>query len=446
MLRRFGSDQRAALAILGFIVLTLPFEVTKRVMPVEWLEVSRLGMVVAICWLAVALVRRPAALRELPRPLVGAVIAIFLIVAVSIAVTQWPNGPRELATIAAYAGFAAFVAITVRSRRDLAVVGICLLVSGLLVGLLSISEQLGDFYLWKDRPLEVLGRRNSTFADPNITGRFFLLCLVVAFGGLVARLPRSRTETIGILVSIVVVTGGLVYTLSRSGWLILVAVLALWAPLVIRRRPGAPGLALALVIASFALNLGSDPNALTRASDVPSGGENAPIAAGPLARRTETFVDPFVRVAPLDEVRRYLIRAGVAMFEDQPVAGVGVGGFQPELLGPYRGFIPKDRLSSPTSLQHTEVVRIAAETGLIGLAAYLALLAAAILELAAVARIGDFRDRVTAYVLGTGLGILVVSSQFVGRFYTEPYLWLILGLIAALGMLRRREAVTAGAA
>jgi O-antigen ligase len=126
------------------------------------------------------------------------------------------------------------------------------------------------------------------------------------------------------------------------------------------------------------------------------------------------------------------------MFSDHPVAGVGLGGFQPEILGEYSAFIPSDRLSSPVSLPHTELVRIAAETGIVGLIVGAAFFLALFASLARIARtMPELRTAATA--LGVAIFIIGVASQFEGRLYDEPYLWLFLGLTAALGALARPD-------
>jgi O-antigen ligase len=124
------------------------------------------------------------------------------------------------------------------------------------------------------------------------------------------------------------------------------------------------------------------------------------------------------------------------MFQDRPLLGIGLGGFAPEILGPYRSYIPEDRRSAPTSLQHTEVVRVAAETGIAGLAAFAAFILAVAIALRRAARGADPDDLVVVIAFATiGLTILL-SAQMEGRFFSEPYLWLYLGALAAFVRIR----------
>lgn len=433
-------DRHAAvgLALVGFVTLTVAFEFTKRWFPIPEIEVSRIAMVVAMAWFAWLLIGRRERPQLPPRTLIvvgGLVVALEWL---SFALTRWPNAPKEVAAVSAYAAFAVVVASAVRTRRDLAILGACLLASGAIVGALGVAEQVFDFYLWKDRPLEVFGRRNSTFADPNITARFYLLSLAVGLGVLAAGPSRSRAVRALVLATLALVAAGLVLTGSRTGWILLLILLAAWLPVILRGRSRDLRLGAGVIVAVFVVTYAVNPAAGARWDDVPPTGELQPVRSGPLAARTDTIVDPILRIVPIDAVRQYLIRAGVAMFQDAPLAGVGLGGFQPQILGPYRGFIPADRLSRPTSLEHTELVRVAAETGVVGLAVLLSLFAAAWWTLWRSARGRGSRDRIVAYTLAVLLLLLGLSSQMEARFYTEPYLWLLLGAIAAFARLAAR--------
>lgn len=201
----------------------------------------------------------------------------------------------------------------------------------------------------------------------------------------------------------------------------------------------------AIIVAVFAVTYAVNPAAGARWDDVPATGDLQPVRPGPLAERTTTFIDPILEKVPVDLVRQYLIRAGVAMFEDAPLTGVGVGGFQPEILGPYRGFIPTDRLSKPTSLEHTELVRVAAETGVVGIVVFVGLFLAAWRTLWRAAPSQDRSIRIAAYTLALLLLMLGLSSQLEARFYTEPYLWLLLGCIAAFARMDHANGVVAAA-
>ena len=59
------------------------------------------------------------------------------------------------------------------------------------------------------------------------------------------------------------------------------------------------------------------------------------------------------------EVAYYLIGAGVRMFADHPVLGVGFGGYQNAIKTSYHSFIPAN-IPNPDTVSHTAFVTIAA--------------------------------------------------------------------------------------
>jgi O-antigen ligase len=117
------------------------------------------------------------------------------------------------------------------------------------------------------------------------------------------------------------------------------------------------------------------------------------------------------------------------MFEDHPVFGVGLGGFQSNLLGPYRNFIPYGDLTGVISLQHMDVLRVASEEGSIGLVAWLVLLMATGVTVARALR-APAADPPLVWAMAAGIVVILLASQTEGRFYLDPYLWLLIGLLA----------------
>jgi hypothetical protein len=429
------ESRQVDLALLVLIVFTLPLEFTKQYFPVQWLEITRVLMAIGLLRLGWHVLHR----EWLPVPMAIwlAVAAVAVIDVGSWLTTRWDNGLIEAASIILYPAFGLFVSQTVRSRRDLTVAAVALCASGAYVAMVSIAQQVGDFYIWRGEDLEVLGRRNSTFRDPNITARMLLLAWIalLATVGSVRQIPlTSRTWILG-LAATSLYGAALVLTLSRFGWLfaIVLAVIWLFVGLLTSRR-------LVGVVAAFGFGVVGgillNSNAVPRAGDVPDIVQPSPLASGSAGTKpgvSETplgsTLDDVLDRLPLDDTRRYLIRAGIAMFADHPVAGVGLGGAQPMLLGPYYRYIPPERRAEPTSLIHTEIVRIAAETGVLGLASYAAFVLVVWLHLWRALSIAG--SRVAVVGAAAGFGLLLVASQAEGRFYDEPYLWLLIGVLAS---------------
>jgi O-antigen ligase len=188
-------------------------------------------------------------------------------------------------------------------------------------------------------------RVNSIFWDPNIYGRYLALAIVLAMSAL---LWAKEQRTFALLAGLVAVLWlGLVPTFSQSSFAALLAGLAVLAALRWRWRwtlaaVGA-GAVLAVIIVLFAGGVSKlSPDRL----NVETGG------------------------------RSNLVSGGTDLFAQRPIWGYGSGSFPRA----YREHVATKK--APVSVSHTEPVTVAAEQGLIGLAAYAALLAVALWTMA----------------------------------------------------------------
>jgi O-antigen ligase len=126
--------------------------------------------------------------------------------------------------------------------------------------------------------------------------------------------------------------------------------------------------------------------------------------------------------------RYHLVEGGVRLAADRPIAGYGSGSFA-------RRYRRAEKVSAEraTSASHTIPVTVAAEQGAIGLAAYLALLALALVRLLRHARGVAARAAVAA-----GFCALVAHSFMYAAFLEDPLTWTLLGLGTALALLPAR--------
>ena len=186
-------------------------------------------------------------------------------------------------------------------------------------------------------------RVNSLFWDPNIFGRYLALTITAIAAALLwARSPRL-VLWLGALVAVLWL--GLITTFSQSSFVALLVGLAALAALRWSARwtlaacAGAAILAVAFVLAaggSLKINLSTEHT---------------------LNKDTSG--------------RANLVSEGIALFGDRPLWGYGSGSFSVAYQKHRTGG------NGQLSVSHTEPVTVAAEQGLIGLLAYLALLGAA---------------------------------------------------------------------
>ncbi|HZH24465.1 MAG TPA: O-antigen ligase family protein [Solirubrobacteraceae bacterium] len=242
--------------------------------------------------------------------------------------------------------------------------------------------------------LEEYFRVNSLFFDPNIYGRFLALVML----GLAAVLlweRRPRTAAAAAL-ALAVLWGGLLLTLSQSSFAGLLAGLLVLAAL---RYPVAKVLPaiVALAVAGAVL-----------------------VLAFPSALRLELG-----DAESLDDAtsgRYELMRGGVELAGERPLWGWGSGAFAEEYLA--HGFGARE---DAVAASHTIPLTVAAEQGAIGLAVYLALLAAALARLLRHARDDPYRA-----VVAAGFAAVVLHTWLYAAFLEDPVTWTLLAVGAVL--------------
>lgn len=278
----------------------------------------------------------------------------------------------------------------------------CLLV---LVGLAGVLVAVG-FYEFGTKTLllnpKVLAsnqfedyfRVSSLFFDPNIYGRFLAVVMLGLAGVL---LWARRGRDVGLAAAgLALLWAGLVLTLSQSSFAALLAGLAVlgglrWNPRLALMGAGAVlAVAAILVVAAPGLT-GVDLGDGRSADNATSG-------------------------------RYDLIEGGVELAAEQPVLGWGSGSFA-------REFRRQENTSSrrAASASHTIPVTVAAEQGLVGLALYLALLAAALARLLS----GASRSLPRA-VLAAAFVAVVVHTMAYAAFLEDPLTWALLAVGTAL--------------
>ncbi len=279
----------------------------------------------------------------------------------------------------------------------------------------GIYQQATDTFFWNPG-LGLYGERriNATFADPNHFARFLLEAIVLAT--MLWPFARRRIRFGFLLPAIALSVLTLVFTGSRGAW----AVGAIALPVAVLALPIERALRLRL--------LGAGAAALAVAVLVVAG------ISPYFTKRLDTFTFGFEAAG----ARPYLVKAGLNMFADHPVTGVGAGGYQPSFENDYLRY--KDpKIKANITISHTSVVTIMAEMGLIGMTAVGFLAARFATYVREVLAHAPPELRTAAIGLTLVAAIIFLGSQTEGRFLEDPYLWLAAGLIVAIDEIARRE-------
>jgi hypothetical protein len=258
-------------------------------------------------------------------------------------------------------------------------------------------------------------RVNSVFWDPNVYGRFLVL-VMLAVTALMVWSARLRVA-LGAALVLAVMWAGLVLTFSQSSFAALLAGLAVLAALRWDVRRAAAAAAAALVLAAGFAVLFQD----TLKIDLGSSGGLNKVTSG----------------------RSDLIEGGVELFAKRPLQGYGSGSF-----GRAYRLERKGNQQQAVSASHTMPVTVAAEQGIIGLAAYLAVLATALWALfgdsawravrargppvdGAVPARGSSARAARAAVAAMFVA-LTVHTMVYAAFLEDPFTWVILAAGVAL--------------
>ena len=244
-------------------------------------------------------------------------------------------------------------------------------------------------------------RVNSIFWDPNIYGRYLALVLVVVSAVMIwIRKGRPFWLLCG---AILLLWIGLAQTFSQSSFIALLAGLAVLAALRWSWRWTLGAVALGIVGAALIVLLAGGSHKLT------SDRLNVDLSG-----------------------RGNLVSGGAELFSERPLWGYGSGSFQQA----YGNHLETDK-KAPVTISHTEPVTVGAEQGLIGLAAYIALVVVALWTMGAGlwAR-GPDRDPPyvlisRAAVLAAFVALLVHTMAYAG-FFQDPITWVLMAVGASL--------------
>jgi O-antigen ligase len=232
---------------------------------------------------------------------------------------------------------------------------------------------------------------NSVFFDPDIFGRFLALVMILVAGALLYE--RRTREQIAEVIVLAILWCGLVLTLSRSSLGALAVGLVTLAALRWKLWPILAAAGVVVVLGGAAVAITPKTFGLNQGLNNASSG------------------------------RAGLVTGGSDLFGARPVYGFGSGSFVTE----YRRRHPGS--SATVSASHAIPITIAAEQGLIGELAYLALVIVAIVQLLRGASSDGARAAIAAAFVA-----LVFHTLLYADFLEDPVTWTLLGVGTALAV------------
>jgi O-antigen ligase len=301
-----------------------------------------------------------------------------------------------------YVPFALLFALLREARWDRELVTRCLVVTAVLAvtvaGVGFLEEATGRLLL---NPKLIAANDvhpyftvNSVFYDPDVFGRYLALVMILVVAVLIG--DRRRTVQIAATVVLAILWTCLIFTLSRSSLMALLAGMAVLAAVRWRLRPVLISVAAVVVAGAVALAISPRTFGLNQGLNGASSG------------------------------RANLITGGISMFGQRPLWGYGSGGFSTQY--------GRENRVGPGGLtaSHTIPVTIAAEQGLIGLVLYIALLITSLRTLGE----GVRGDALRTALLAAWLALLLHTMLY-ADFLEDAASWTLLAIGSALAGARR---------
>jgi putative inorganic carbon (hco3(-)) transporter len=370
----------------------------------------------AVLATAVEAFRGRARIRPLPRPLVLALVLVVCLYALQATYSSDLDfAARNIGFfLTPFAVLFCLLAMFDWDRRVLGLAFGVLLVEAMIFAGIGIGQYATEHIFWNGK-LEASNdfhfyfRVNSLFWDPNIYGRYLMVAILLASAAL---LWTRDLRLAFVLVGTLAITFlGLVFAFSQTTFIALFVGLGVLVGLRWSAGWAAVGAPLALgatVLAIFFLAGGSDESS-----------------------------------RDISEGHSSLISGGAELAQDRPVYGYGSASFSKEFAR------AEDVPPGETTISHTEPITVGAEQGVIGIAAYLALLVAALWTVLSGTRSlapglgGRFRPledgnraELAPARIGLAAAFVALLAHTVGyaAYLTDPLTWALLavgGLLAA---------------
>lgn len=329
----------------ALVVLSLPLPAVYSAGDLRIAAAAPVTAAVVLAWVyRLGVSRRRIDLGNLP--VWSAVVLLAAFALATVTAQSVSDSVRELANFGLLMAFLGVATDELAHDRDRLRTTVGLMVAvGAATGVLAVLEMVGLIPGEFPRYDTAFNRAALGFGQPNALGLF--LAVLVPLGVHYRAMARDPGERLTANVALALISGGLVASFSRGAWL---AVL---------------GGALVLLLTGerrFVARIWLGTLALAVVVDLVTGGAIRDTV-------TRTIGDWVI------EQRAALMLAGVLMYLAHPVVGVGPGGYAVSLER-FGAQIPQlwDYLPTP----HNAYVQMAAETGTIGLMAFIVFLAAAL--------------------------------------------------------------------
>jgi O-antigen ligase len=337
-------------------------------------------------------------------------VPLAVLVAFFLVSTLWSADPEEAAVKAGffYLPFVVLYLLVLAwwpRARALAALAVTTIAGGVIAALVGLWQYAAGEIWWNETLQQAnvysrFFRVNGIFFDPNILGRYLAIGILAALA--LAWVRRRPGELAALAGAVAIMAAGLIVTFSRSSSLMLAVGLVLLAVRAVGPLKTAIGTAALLIV------LGG-----------------AAIATNANVRHAVTDGDRLERVS---EGRFDLMEGGFEIWREEPVAGVGLGGFETRFE---ETLTPLEQRRVRVIVSHNAPITVLSETGAVGVALLVVLIVGA--GWAVVRGSKDEGDVGWArWTLGAMLAGIVIHSLLYAALFEDPFTWVIAGAGVAL--------------
>ncbi len=399
------------------VVATLPFRIRLHVaggqavnLLVPLYAVIGAGILATV----VATLRGETRLRRLPQPLVLALVLVICLYALqTIYSVDIPFAARNIGFfLIPFAILFSLLAEATWDRRLLKLTLGVLLAEAVILAGIGIGQFFTEHIFWNGKlvasnDFHFYFRVNSLFWDPNIYGRYLMVGILLAAATLLW--SGDRRVSFLLVACLAITFAGLVFAFSQTTFIALFIGLAVLAGL----RWSFRWAAIATPVALVAIVLG------------------VLFVAGGQSQNARQ----------ISEGHSSLVSGGLKLARQRPLYGYGSASFSKEFASAEH--VPP----GDTTISHTEPVTVAAEQGVIGIAAYLALLAAVLWTLFSGMRAiapglgapfkplseGNRVELAPARIgIAAAFGALLVHTIGYAAYLIDPLTWALLAIAGVL--------------
>ena len=412
---RWPTAWFAALAIALPIRIPIPIGGASRDLLIPLYVVGAFG-IVAFVW---GRIRGPFTAGDEPRTPLDIPIAAFIGFAVMSMVWTTDTKDAAIQIVFFYLPFPllflTIVAWWSSARRALEVLSAVTISFATAIAALALVQYETHWIFWSAKLQQYdaysqFYRVNGIFYDPNIMGRYLAIGIIAALAWMWLR-PDKRELLIG-TAAIVVMSGGLLVSFSRSSCLMLMTGIALlaWRAFGARRTLAVGGIAF-VVLAGGAIASSHD------------------------IRRALTSTH---HLSTVSEGRFGLMSGGFTIWKQNPIAGSGVGSFQ-------NRFTATETLSQiehqEVSISHNAPITVLAELGAIGAALLIWLCIATWRSIAGASRRAVGSQGWVQWCLLAIITGIFVHSQLYADLFEDPMVWAAAAAAIAIGASTPRSSV-----